>query len=237
MAKTSKTNNKIYLNKYKCLVSQRNFVHSFVCLCMKRESHTHTLPDTTWWEVTWCVFVCAGERVRKRQSWSRSSKWSNVQREQKDRNEANQPISPNLNSICPFLLRNDTNSAVLMECNYFNPIKCRLSFWSGAVAFETKIPNHGFDEEMANEDAYTESGPGMMLTQMRKRDGTCKDQIEMDREWKKPYAYTPIQNDLIRFRAWCDPQLNPFKNETNFWMKCEAWNNCISPCNQFKLTE
>lgn len=42
MAKTSKTNNKIYLNKYKCLVSQRNFVHSFVCLCMKRESHTHT---------------------------------------------------------------------------------------------------------------------------------------------------------------------------------------------------
>lgn len=42
----------------------------------------------------------------------------------------------NLNSICPLFLLNDTNSAVLMECNYFNPIKCRLSFRSGAVVFQ-----------------------------------------------------------------------------------------------------
>lgn len=204
----------------------------------KGVTHTHTHSRTQLGERSHDVFSFVPER-----EWERDKVEVALANERmckgskRGQNEANQPISPNLNSICPFLLRNDTNSAVLMECNYFNPIKCRLSFWSGAVAFETKIPNHGFDEEMANEDAYTESGPGMMLTQMRNRDGTCKDQIEMDREWKKPYAYTTIQNDLIRFRAWCDPQLNPLKNETNFWMKCEAWNNCISPCNQFKLTE
>lgn len=101
-------------------------------------------------------------------------------------NETKQPISPNLNSICPSLLLNDTNSAVLMECNYFNPIKCRLSFWSDAVALR-KRHDHVRRHLMRNrsaEDAYA-AVLGFKWKVHTNTEGKKNDTKKVSKKWKK----------------------------------------------------
>lgn len=193
--KTSTNSNKIYLNKYKYLISQWNSISfSFVrspantkweeqqklvrghMICSFDGKERWIFGIGQWLSWTWCVCVCTVRLQTSRKGW-RPKKGSRAA------NETKQPISPNLNSICPSLLLNDTNSAVLMECNYFNPIKCRLSFWSDAVALR-KRHDHVRRHLMRNrsvEDAYAAilSANGKYTSKAR------REKRMLQRKWAK----------------------------------------------------
>lgn len=153
--------------------------------------------NRSWWEVTW-YFRLTERREMNIWNWAKL-RWTcyilfisltgerdDDQKRSRAANETKQPISPNLNSICPSLLLNDTNSAVLMECNYFNPIKCRLSFWSDAVALR-KRHDHVRRHLMRNrsaEDAYA-AVLGFKWKVHTNTEGKKNDTKKVSKKWKK----------------------------------------------------